>query len=368
VKFHSELTCELPDLFQRVIGRSIQVDVPLLLAAVSATSPCGEDLEYDADFLRLERDSRGQPERSMGDSILPAEPPEWRSIQQQSLDLLQRSKDLRITHFLLQSSLALEGIPGLARSLTLISELLKQYWADLHPRLDADDDNDPTVRINALAGLTSDVTIRLLRESILARSRTFGSVSLRAAANASGLQSFADESLGAEQLAGALIDSDPEQLEIIRAALLEARSAAEAIEQQVSDQVGSAQGVDLGPLKQPLKMALQILGQFAPQSGDSELPDATGNDATAPVEYATAPSMPRNTSPSGSAEINNRDDVQRSLERILAYYSRHEPSSPLPVLLNRAKVLVNADFATIVRNLIPDGMSQFENLRGPDSE
>ncbi|MFW9269615.1 type VI secretion system protein TssA [Pseudomonas sp. D2-30] len=341
------------------------MDVPLLLAAVSANSPCGEDLEYDADFLRLERDSRGQPERSMGDSILPAEPPEWRSIQQQSLDLLQRSKDLRITHFLLQSSLALEGIPGLARALTLISELLKQYWADLHPRLDADDDNDPTVRINALAGLTSDVTIRLLRESILARSRTFGAVSLRAAANASGLQSFPDESLGAEQLAGALLDSDPEQLEVIRAALLEARSAAEAIEQQVSDQVGSAQGVDLGPLKQPLKMALQILGQFAPQSGDSDLADPVETDDTAPVEYTSSPGAPRSTVP---GEINNRDDVLRSLDRILAYYTRHEPSSPLPVLLNRAKNLVHADFAAIVRNLIPDGMSQFENLRGPESE
>jgi type VI secretion system protein ImpA len=342
------------------------VDVPLLLAAVSANSPCGEDLEYDADFLRLERDSRGQPERSMGDSILPAEPPEWRSIQQQSLDLLQRSKDLRITHFLLQSSLALEGIPGLARVLTLISELLKQYWAELHPRLDADDDNDPTVRINALAGLTSDVTIRLLRESILARSRTFGAVSLRAAANASGLQSFPDENLGAEQLAGALLDSDPEQLETIRAALLEARSAAEAIEQQVSDQVGSAQGVDLGPLKQPLKMALQILGQFAPQSGDSDLADPVEPDHTAPVENASVPSAPRNSTVPG--EINNRDDVLRSLDRILAYYTRHEPSSPLPVLLNRAKNLVHADFAAIVRNLIPDGMSQFENLRGPESE
>ncbi|AEA72087.1 MULTISPECIES: type VI secretion system protein TssA [Pseudomonas] len=345
------------------------MDVPLLLAAVSATSPCGEDLEYDADFLRLERDSRGQPERSMGDSILPAEPPEWRSIQQQSLDLLQRSKDLRITHFLLQSSLALEGLPGMARVLTLISELLKQYWAELHPRLDAEDDNDPTVRINALAGLTSDITIRLLRESILARSRTFGAVSLRAAANASGLQSFPDENLGAEQLAGALLDSDPEQLEITRAALLEARSAAEAIEQQVSDQVGSAQGVDLGPLKQPLKMALQILGQFAPQSGDSALSDPVSDDSAAPTEYASAPSTPRNTSTSTvSGEINNRDDVLRSLDRILAYYTRHEPSSPLPVLLNRAKNLVHADFAAIVRNLIPDGMSQFENLRGPDSE
>ena len=345
------------------------MDVPLLLAAVSANSPCGEDLEYDADFLRLERDSRGQPERSMGDSILPAEPPEWRSIQQQSLDLLQRSKDLRITHFLLQSSLALEGIPGLARVLTLISELLKQYWAELHPRLDADDNNDPTVRINALAGLTSDVTIRLLRESILARSRTFGAVSLRAAANASGLQSFPDENLGTEQLAGALLDSDPEQLETIRAALLEARSAAEAIEQQVSDQVGSAQGVDLGPLKQPLKMALQILGQFAPQSGDSAPADPVSDDSAAPTEHASVTSVSRNTGTSTvSGDINNRDDVLRSLDRILAYYTRHEPSSPLPVLLNRAKNLVHADFAAIVRNLIPDGMSQFENLRGPDSE
>nr|BFE92954.1 hypothetical protein GCM10020185_34900 [Pseudomonas brassicacearum subsp. brassicacearum] len=316
--------------------------------------------------MRLERDSRGQPERSMGDSILPAEPPEWRSIQQQSLDLLQRSKDLRITHFLLQSSLALEGLPGMARVLTLISELLKQYWAELHPRLDAEDDNDPTVRINALAGLTSDITIRLLRESILARSRTFGAVSLRAAANASGLQSFPDENLGAEQLAGALLDSDPEQLEITRAALLEARSAAEAIEQQVSDQVGSAQGVDLGPLKQPLKMALQILGQFAPQSGDSALSDPVSDDSAAPTEYASAPSTPRNTSTSTvSGEINNRDDVLRSLDRILAYYTRHEPSSPLPVLLNRAKNLVHADFAAIVRNLIPDGMSQFEKPARP---
>ncbi|WP_260962726.1 type VI secretion system protein TssA [Pseudomonas citri] len=344
------------------------MDVPLLLAAVSATSPCGEDLEYDADFLRLERDSRGQPERSMGDSILPAEPPEWRSIQQQSLDLLQRSKDLRITHFLLQSSLALEGIPGLARVLSLISELLKQYWADLHPRLDADDDNDPTVRINALTGLTSDVTIRLLRESILVRSRTFGPVSLRAAANASGLQNFADETLGAEQLTGALLDSDPEQLEITRTALQEARSAAEAIEQEVSDQVGSAQGVDLGPLKQPLKMALQILGQFAPQSGDSAASEAVNDDGAVALEHAAAPSAPRAAPNAVSGEIGSRDDVLRSLDRILAYYTRHEPSSPLPVLLNRAKNLVNADFAAIVRNLIPDGMSQFENLRGPDSE
>ena len=340
------------------------MDVPLLLAAVSATSPCGEDMEYDADFLHLERAAKGQPERSMGDSILPAEPPDWRNIQQQSLDLLQRSKDLRITHFLLQSSLALQGPVGLAEVLTLINALLREYWADLHPRLDADDDNDPTVRINALSGLTSDATIRLLRESILTRSRTFGPVSLRAALNASGLMSFPDEQLGAQQLNAAFLDSDPEQLQATHDALSAARAACEAIEQQVSDQVGSAQGVDLSLLKQPLKQALQILSQFVPNGETSSRePEAVSDDNAPSADFAAAPAAPR---PVG--DIASRDDVLRSLDKILAYYTRHEPSSPLPVLLNRAKNLVHADFAAIVRNLIPDGMSQFENLRGPDGE
>ncbi|MCK1787511.1 type VI secretion system protein TssA, partial [Pseudomonas sp. TNT11] len=135
-------------------------------------------------------------------------------------------------------------------------------------------------------------------------------------------------------------------------------------EQQVSDQVGSAQGVDLSLLKQPLKQALQILSQFVPSSetGNRE-PEAVSDDNAPSVDFAAAPVAPR---PSG--DIANRDDVLRSLDKILAYYSRYEPSSPLPVLLNRAKHLVHADFAAIVRNLIPDGMSQFENLRGPDGE
>ncbi len=335
----------------------------MLLAAISATSPCGEDLEYDAEFLHLERAAQGQPERSMGDSILPAEPPDWRSVQQQSLDLLARSKDLRITHFLLQSTLALEGLPGLATSLDLINGLLRDYWAELHPRLDADDDNDPTVRINALAGLAADSTIGLLREAILTRSRTFGPVSVRAALNAAGLQHFSGESLGSDHLAGALQDSDPEHLEAIRHALSSARSAAESIEKQVSEQVGSASGVDLSALKQPLRLALQVLGQHAPQTSESHADEP----AEAPAnEAGNAPVAPAAMRISG--EINSREDVLRSLDRLLAYYSRHEPSSPLPVLLNRAKNLVNADFAAIVRNLIPDGMSQFENLRGPESD
>lgn len=343
------------------------MDVALLLSAVSSHFPCGEDLEYDADFLQLERDAQGKPERVMGDAVQPAEPPPWRLIEQSASSLLQRSKDLRITHFLLQSALALDGFAGLANTLELIDQLLRQYWAELYPLLDADDDNDPTLRINALAGLACDTNLRLLRESPLVRSRAFGTLSLRAALNASGLQYASDESLGLDAFSAALRDSDPQSLQDTHDALRQALQRATAIEDFVNEHVGSAQGIDLAPLKQPLRQALQVLSEHGPQLDEpgSEAPVAPSADEAAPAQAQTvaAPAAPRI-----SAEINSRDDVLRSLDRLLAYYARHEPSSPLPMLLNRAKGLVNADFEAIVRNLIPDGMSQFETLRGPEPD
>ncbi|TFF36625.1 type VI secretion system protein TssA [Pseudomonas sp. RIT623] len=344
---------------------------PLLLAAVSADFPCGDDLEYDADFLQLERDAQGRPERVMGDAVQAAEPPQWRAIEQSCSALLQRSKDLRITHFLVQANLALHGLPGLAASLELIRDLLGEYWLYLHPQLDAADDNDPTVRVNALAGLTCDTNIALLRDAVLVRSRAFGPVTLRAALHAAGVQHFASEQLSAEELGAALRDADPEQLAQCRQALQLAREALDSIENRVNDQVGSASGVDLSALRQPLRQVQQVLADYSPEGAAAPL-DASADEAAPspqhdpqPTASATA-AAPRPATRPG--EVNSRDDVLQSLDRLLQYYARHEPSSPLPVLLRRAKNLVNADFATIVRDLIPDGMSQFENLRGPEHD
>lgn len=338
-----------------------------LLAAVSADFPCGDDLEYDADFLQLERDAQGRPERVMGDAVQPAEPPQWRDIEQACTALLQRSKDLRITHFLLQANLALHGLPGLASSLELIRDLLGEYWLYLHPQLDAADDNDPTVRVNALSGLTCDTNIGLLRDAVLVRSRAFGPVTLRAALHAAGVQHFASEQLSAEELAAALRDADDEQLQQCHQALQLAREAVDAIETRVNDQVGSASGVDLSALRQPLRQVQQVLGDYGP-AGTVPAPEAAAAPADDTVADQPAASNASARPTARPGEISSREDVQQSLDRLLQYYARHEPSSPLPVLLHRAKKLVNADFATIVRDLIPDGWSQFENLRGPEDD
>ncbi|MCR3767021.1 type VI secretion system ImpA family N-terminal domain-containing protein, partial [Pseudomonas aeruginosa] len=104
------------------------LDVPVLLAAVAPDSPCGEDLEYDAAFLELERIAQGQPERQMGDAVLPAEPPEWPRVRALACELFGRSKDLRVANLLLQGNVALDGLDGLAEGLLLVRELLDQCW------------------------------------------------------------------------------------------------------------------------------------------------------------------------------------------------------------------------------------------------
>ena len=60
--------------------------------------------------------------------------------------------------------------------------------------------------------------------------------------------------------------------------------------------------------------------------------------------------------PPGS--IRSRGDVVRVIDAICAYYRDREPSSPVPVLLTRAKRLVNLSYLEIVRDLTPAAVSE----------
>jgi type VI secretion system protein ImpA len=70
----------------------------------------------------------------------------------------------------------------------------------------------------------------------------------------------------------------------------------------------------------------------------------------------------------GVGEINSRTDVIKTLELICKYYAENEPSSPVPILLERAKKLAVANFMEIIMNLAPDALNQIQNIKGPDSE
>ncbi len=81
-----------------------------LLAPLGDDAPVGPDLEYDPEFLRLERESAVRAERALGESVIAAEEPDWDKVQ--ALDLCRRSRDLRVASKLGAAWLRLRGLPG----------------------------------------------------------------------------------------------------------------------------------------------------------------------------------------------------------------------------------------------------------------
>jgi type VI secretion system protein ImpA len=66
--------------------------------------------------------------------------------------------------------------------------------------------------------------------------------------------------------------------------------------------------------------------------------------------------------------IQSRQDVIRLLDQICEYYARTEPSSPLPLLLRRARRLAEMDFLQIVDELTPAMRAQLEPIVGKPTQ
>ena len=135
------------------------------------------------------------------------------------------------------------------------------------------------------------------------------------------------------------------------------------LENLVGDKVGIQNGPDLSGLTAVLKEMRYVFDQYAPtgladsvESDDEETQSDDSNQIIA---------TPKQSIVGG---IGSRQDVLKTLDLICKYYSENEPSSPVPILLQRAKKLVTADFMQIVQNLLPDGLSQLEQIKGPDPD
>ncbi|WP_246872962.1 ImpA family type VI secretion system protein, partial [Pantoea ananatis] len=131
----------------------MSIDIDTLLIPVSHDNPCGENLEYDADFQAMEQASVGKAEQQFGNTIIPAEPADWNKVEKLALELMSRSKDLRVMLTLTHAWTRLKGLPGYAQGLQLIEQAMLQFWEPLWPRLEEDGEHDPFYRINALAVL-----------------------------------------------------------------------------------------------------------------------------------------------------------------------------------------------------------------------
>jgi type VI secretion system ImpA family protein len=138
------------------------------LAGVAEGAECGPSLEYAPAFLELEWALQPKLEGTIAHGAAASPAPDWQHLEQGALALLAESKDVRLAAMVARAWVRLHGVAGLAAGLRLLQRLLARYWASVHPQLDADDHDDPTMRLNALAllahheGLLADLRAHTL--------------------------------------------------------------------------------------------------------------------------------------------------------------------------------------------------------------
>lgn len=337
------------------------IDPERLLQEIDAEQPCGENLEYDAAFTEMEQASQGKAEQVMGDSVVPAEEPDWKKVRNNALELFGRTKDLRVALYLARSAVGTGGLVDLSRGLSVIQGLIDQHWDRVHPELDPDDDNDPTMRVNVIAALCDgDTLLREVRETPMVSSRAMGRFSLRDFQIATGQLSPREgtDPPDVASIDAAFMDCELEELQATTDAVDASVESVAAIEVSLTEKVGAAQAADLSDLGGVLKEIRQVLGErlerrgvVGAAEGGAEM--AAGGETAAPAAQRLA------------GEVTSREDVVRALDKCCDYFVRNEPSSPVPLLLQRAKRLVSANFMEIIRDLAPDGVDQAEAIRGP---
>jgi type VI secretion system protein ImpA len=353
------------------------LDAGSLLGVVSEDSPAGPNLEFDPAFGALERVAQGKPEQQYGDTIIPAEEPDWKEVERQASALLERTRDLRVLGQLAVARLHLTGLPAFAEVVSMTRQLLDARWDEIHPQLDAEEDNDPTLRANALLLLAHPgAVLRHIRTLPLASSPRVGQYSWRDVGIATGaIESSAEDKPTETTVRAAFIDSDPARLEALRAAAAEAAVSAAAISSTFDTRAGYGTGPDFEEFVKLLKDVARTIERFKPtEEAAPETVEAAEASAEGPAGAPDAGGAPVARRAGGAVsaasltEITTRADAIRLLDLCIRYYQRYEPTSPLPMLIERARGLADKNFLDIVRELAPDGLAQVRNVVGAHDE
>ena len=332
--------------------------VEALLTPIGEASPCGDDLEYDAAFTALTTAAQGKPEQQFGDTVIAAVEPEWREVAEQSDAILRRSKDVRAAVLLLRASTRLQGVAGFVAGLQLLIGLLDKFWDGIHPKLDAEDDDDPTMRLNALAPLTDEAMgLRDLYDAQVGVAPGVGAIRVRdiAVANNALNAVGGEATYSPAQIQGGLEALHAERPELIQAAI-GVPGLVEKLQALLVERTGRSDAIDLSPLR--------TIGRMLQKACNAAIgaPEEAGAAEEMQGDSLQAGGAPRPAAARG--EIQSRQDALQMLDRVIRFLEQTEPGNPAPLLIERAKKLIGVSFLEIMANLAPGALDTIETVTG----
>jgi len=337
----------------------MSTDPSSLCEPLSAQHPCGVDLE-DTQLL-----ASFDAFRIFGrDTLLSAET-DWSEIRQRSLEALGQSRDLRVLVHLVAATLRLEGIAPFCALLAVADRWLSEQWELVFPRV-AD---DALLRKNALSCLADPIAVVAnFRRSAMVTHRQLGSVTLRDIDLATGQTDGTEDQQGAPdpRRIGAVLAATPVvELEALVAVLSNGVNSLDNIVANMQQHAGPQFTPEFGALAKPLihmrkHLAEHLAGRVRTNSTSQETHGhVPGSPATEDPMSVTGAYAGTDT-----GEIHSRQEAIRAIDAVVLFFRNHEPSSPVPLLLERAKRLVSKGFLEVLEDIAPDGLAQARIIGG----
>jgi len=330
------------------------VNVDALLQPLAGDSPCGanlEDTQLLSSFDSFRLFGRSTP---LGDDV------DWPAVKSRSLEALKQSKDLRPLTHLAAAAIRTDGLAGYTQLLQVAAHWLKTWWKEVYPLVD----DDAILRRNSLNGFADSMAVLdALRRTPLVSNRQLGSVNFRQTEIAAGRLTAAEgepAGLAEDQIRAVMTAAPAEELLTLDATLEAVIGSAKEISEIMSTQGGGTEAIpDFAPLLAILVRTRQTLKTYLPVAS-SAAGEAAANGAAGAPGGAVAGGVP--------GAIHSREDAIRVLDAVATYFRTTEPSSPVPLLVERAKRLVARDFLEVLAELVPDAVSDAKRASGVKDE
>jgi type VI secretion system protein ImpA len=352
-------------------------DLDDLLQAISPENPCGLDIEeslpHSTEFQTLEALASAESSQDFSGSNADHTEIDWREVERLSLSLFESGKHLRLAVYLCSAWLHTKKLQGFAHGIKLVRQLNEQYWEDAYPKLTFDGDFDADFRINALNNLCDyDAILKPLTQTSLVSAPGLGSFSLRDYKLALGEipHQATDNTITVQQIEAAFSQQAPDDARQIKQAVDSILEDLDALESWIDEKLKGQhyQPLALTPLRKELDRIAKLIRSYSSAQDEQPLTQSENQASSEQPNDKQGAAMPNNSAAVPSGTINSREDVIRSLDKICNYYQANEPSSPVPLLINRAKALVTADFLEIIENLNPDSLQKIKDLGGIKTE
>jgi type VI secretion system protein ImpA len=338
---------------------SIETELQTLVGPIAANAPCGPDPEDSfllASFNTYRVFGLLEPPSVTGPDGKP-KAPDWREIKQKALDALGVSRDLRYLGYFAVAALRVDGWSGFLGSLKVAAGWLKDYWAQVYPPVD----DDAMLRKNALNYFADRMAVLdFIRRLPIVENRALGRVSLRDVEIATNQRPASESDVDPvteSQISGVFIATSTESLNASKTPIDAAIRHLNEIDSAMRDFGGAAASPDFEPLTRLLGQVQKLLADQLSARGAME--GSVGQLAVDPAGAVEAATVGGTV-----GAIRSRVDAKRALDSIADFFRHTEPSSPVPLFIDRAKNLIGKDFLEVLENVAPEGVASARHAGG----